>query len=87
MPRYGKLSGSRPRLYGSPVSYVYALLNRGELVYIGCTTDVDRRKEEHWKSGKVFDECKVITSGTDRKNMLHEERRLIEEYNPEYNKR
>ena len=40
-------------------TYVYKLLRDGEVVYIGITNDLERRKEEH-REDKVFDDMQII---------------------------
>ena len=40
-------------------TYVYKLLRDGEVVYIGITNDLERRKEEH-REDKQFDKMQVI---------------------------
>ena len=36
-------------------TYVYVLLEEDEVVYIGITSDQERRMEEHQRDGKQFD--------------------------------
>ena len=40
-------------------TYVYKLLRDDEVVYIGITNDLERRKEEH-REDKQFDKMQVI---------------------------
>ena len=40
-------------------THVYKLVRNGQIVYIGITNDLERRKQEH-REDKQFDEMQVI---------------------------
>lgn len=71
-------------------TYVYKLLRAGEVVYIGITNDLERRKEEH-REDKVFDDMQIIKGHCTREEAEREESlqlRLFSFFHkhlPEYN--
>lgn len=66
---------------------------RGEVQYIGSTTNIYTRLEKHVKDGrKLFDECKLLPMEVEKRdwdepyeNMIRTEYDLIREFRPPYN--
>jgi predicted GIY-YIG superfamily endonuclease len=56
---------------------VYALVLEGKPVYIGMTTNITRRVEQHRQMGKIFNSTYTIESLADKKQALAVERTLI----------
>lgn len=56
---------------------VYALIRDKKPVYVGMTTSLPKRVEQHRKSGKIFEEVYIIESINDKKQALAAERTLI----------
>lgn len=89
---YPPLDPTPPRCMGGACSearthYVYELLVAGELVYVGCTIDVNQRLRSHCAARKRRDielgnvvKCCCITIGTDL------ERKAILWLRPPWNK-
>lgn len=61
----------------STVYRVYALISDNKPVYVGMTTNVAKRIEQHRKTGKVFTSFYIIASIKDKKEALQVERCLI----------
>ena len=69
-------------------TYIYSLIHRDEIVYIGVTSNVYRRMQEHEKDKKKsFDSHRILASHTDRFYALREENELIKKHQPKYNKK
>lgn len=56
---------------------VYALVFEGKPVYVGITTNIKKRLEQHKKSGKIFTSYYIIAVIKDKKEALQVERCLI----------
>lgn len=63
---------------------IYFLLDKKQVVYIGCTMAPDRRINEHKLQGKKFDSSRVIKSG-DFYTARRYENRWISRFRPKYN--
>lgn len=55
------------------MNFVYVLLFNGNPVYVGLTTNVKRRVNEHRYSGKEFDDYKVIYQSIYLNDAVHAE--------------
>jgi predicted GIY-YIG superfamily endonuclease len=68
-------------------TYIYALIHRGEIVYIGVSGNIHSRMLDHKKDkNKTFDSYRILSSCTDRFYALREENTLIKKHKPKYNK-
>jgi predicted GIY-YIG superfamily endonuclease len=61
---------------------IYFLINRKKVVYIGSTTDFNKRIYGH--NGKIFTAVRVMYC-TDKVSMLRYEKRWIKKSTPKYN--
>lgn len=73
------------------VQAIYALKQNSEIVYIGYTSDVYLRINQHIKSNKIFNDFSILMCAKrgDNKNKLWREcleQCLISDYKPKYNK-
>jgi hypothetical protein len=69
---------------GAPEGGVYLLLIAGQVVYVGRSVDLLSRLAEHRRSGRPFDETRVIPCDLERSIWL--ERELIRTLDPEQNR-
>jgi predicted GIY-YIG superfamily endonuclease len=67
-------------------TYIYSLEDRGKIVYIGITKNIEERIKQHKRTDKVFDTHKILNIFQDRFYALREENNLIKEHKPKYNK-
>lgn len=67
-------------------TYIYALYDNNEIVYLGLTKQLDSRIKCHERSEKVFDRYEILSIFNDRFYALKEENRLIKMHKPKYNK-
>ena len=72
-------------------TYVYKLVRNGQIVYIGITNDLERRKQEH-REDKQFDEMQVIKGPCTREEAENSETTQLDIFTifhngrlPEYN--
>lgn len=66
-------------------TYVYTLISRAIIVYIGITNDPQRRLSEHKKDNKVFSSMTLCNKRAMKKeNAEVVERRLIREFRNKY---
>jgi len=73
-------------LKNTPKYSVYVGRQSGKIVYVGTTTQrPGDRFRHHFANGKKFD-FEVMKQCDDEKQMLDEEYKLIQKYNPKYNK-
>lgn len=63
---------------------IYKLFNKGDLVYIGSTINLNNRAKDHRNAGKVFDEVKIALVSEKEKLIL--ENYLILQEQPPLNK-
>lgn len=68
------------------VTYLYTLLHKEEIVYIGITKDLKNRIYQHKRTNKVFDSYQVLSIFNNRFYALKEENSLIIKHKPKYNK-
>ena len=61
----------------SSVYRVYALIFDNKPVYVGITSNINKRIEQHRKSDKIFNSVYIISVIKDRKEALQVERSLI----------
>ena len=81
------LNKSRPITIGN--YYIYALLYRNEIVYIGQSTSLVNRLASHLNSNKVFDAWSIIEalgSFVPTKKFNEIERSYVSKFKPKYNK-
>ena len=81
------LNKSRAIIIGN--YYIYALLYRNEIVYIGQSTSLITRLAAHVNSNKVFDAWSIIEAlgnfvPTEKFNAI--ERSYVSKFKPKYNK-
>lgn len=67
--------------YGSGV---YILMNKGSILYIGQTQDLNMRIAQHRKSGKAFDKILFMPCHKDDHDAIEGD--LIREFEPERNR-
>ena len=60
---------------------IYKLFNKGELVYIGSTINLNNRAKDHRNAGKVFDEVK-ITLVSEKEKLILENHLILKEQPP-----
>lgn len=65
------------------MSGIYFLLQSGKVVYVGQSTNVEKRLISHKCSEKQFDSCRVINCANNL--LLYYEKRWIKRFNPTYN--
>lgn len=70
------------RISVQPKVGVYFLFDKGVLVYIGQSTDIHRRIQDH-KQNKIFDSYGFVEC--DVRELDKKEKSLIKLYNPKYN--
>jgi len=56
--------------------FVYALINKGKVIYVGCTSNVKSRQYKH-KKNKVFDYIFVIKEFDNKNDALIAENAII----------
>ena len=81
------LNKSRPIIIGN--YYIYALLYRNEIVYIGQSTSLITRLAAHVNSNKVFDSwCIIEALGNfvPSEKFTDIERSYVSKFKPKYNK-
>ena len=57
--------------------HLYALIKECKPIYVGVTSDIVKRKNNHKSLGKDFDSVKIIKTYKDKKNALCAENSLI----------
>ena len=57
--------------------YLYALIKDSNPIYVGVTNNTLRRKDQHRRSGKIFDSVYVIKKYKDKTHALIAENILI----------
>jgi predicted GIY-YIG superfamily endonuclease len=68
-------------------TYIYSLIHRDEIVYIGVSNNIHSRILSHKKDkNKTFDRHRILARHTDRFYALREENSLIKKHQPKYNK-
>lgn len=65
------------------MSGIYFLLKDGIVVYVGQSTNVERRLISHKWTDKQYDSCRVISCANDL--LLYYEKRWIKRFKPIYN--
>lgn len=72
----------------------YLLLNRGEIVYVGVTSDLRARVLEHELQGKKFTRVEAISAEVNRNEAMEKEAKFMRSYmakhdgrTPMYNER
>ena len=67
-------------------TYIYALYDEEDIVYIGITKELNQRIKQHKRTKKVFTNYKILNIFNDRFYALKEENNLIKAHKPKYNK-
>ena len=67
-------------------TYIYALYDEEDIVYIGITKELNQRIKQHKRTKKVFSSHKILNIFDDRFYALIEENNLIKVHKPKYNK-
>ena len=67
-------------------TYIYALYDEKDIVYIGITKELNQRIKQHKRTKKVFSSHKILNIFDDRFYALREENNLIKVHKPKYNK-
>ena len=68
-------------------TYIYALYDEEDIVYIGITKELNQRIKQHKRTKKVFSSShKILNIFDDRFYALREENNLIKVHKPKYNK-
>lgn len=56
--------------------YLYVLIKDSKCVYVGCTSDINRRKNQH-KKNKIFDEIYILKTYSTKLLCLNAENSII----------